>query len=202
MSAESFSQTWQLTAEALKKWGLVWFSPFQLAWLLAIIIIGVAFRRKTASAPPRQLDKWLLFSFAGVGMAYFLLMLRQFIDHDYYALDGFYPALLFGAALGTMATQRIRWVFGLECLLLVGALFWASELIATAAFFQQGKKMAIVEKPVRLRQGNAFLFRSTDLLIPAVEADEMRIYLWNPGQRKVKFQAFRVSVILPKFRSH
>ncbi len=373
MSAESLSQTWQLTMEALKKWGLVWFSPLQLVWLLAVTIIGVVFREKKLSEPPRQLDKWLFFSFVGVGVAYFLLMLRQFIDHDYYALDSFYPALLLGAALGAMATQRIKWIFGLECLLLIAALFWAKksvnwygelvqskagettnqayqhsrdllqnlqvpldarmmvfeaysfnlplvgmrrtgyclmtsrpeeqekylamqpeyavcldtffvsevvndnpaifhelayvggdasllvfqprplpdqsleqllsdqwqlltdttvasdneyllshsfpmqsghkillhgrisldqpgELVATAAFFQQNKKMAIVEKPVRLRQRNTFIFRSTDLLIPAVEADEMRIYLWNPERRKVAFQEFRISVVLLRFQ--
>ena len=374
MSAESIPQIWQLSRDAWGKWGLVWFSPFHLLWLLLVAVTGVIFRKKEPSETPRPLDKWLLLSFAGIGGAYFLLMLRQFADHEYYALDSFYPALLLGAALGAIATQRFKWIFGLECLLLVGAIFWAKktvdwyaglvqskagektnqayfhsralldtlqiprtarmmifeaysanlplvgmrrtgyclmtsrpeeqekylsrqpdyavcmdtffvaevindnpailqrltyvggdasllvfrpggfpsqtleqlladqwqmladttlaatseefllsqsqpmqpghkvvfhgnmamdqpgELIATVAFFQQGQKMAIMEKPVPLRQGDTSLFRSVDLLIPAVEADEMRVYLWNPARRKVSFQQFKISVMRPKNR--
>ena len=45
MSAESITQIWQLSRDAWGKWGLVWFSPFHLIWLLLVAVTGLIFRK-------------------------------------------------------------------------------------------------------------------------------------------------------------
>jgi hypothetical protein len=72
------------------------------------------------------------------------------------------------------------------------------ELVATISLFKKGSGVRVMERGLRVRQGGQSVFCSTDIRVPSVDADEMKIYLWNPAHRMVYFDHFRVSVGTPK----
>lgn len=66
----------------------------------------------------------------------------------------------------------------------------AAPLKATIALFRNGQKVALVEAP--LQADNTF--QLAELRIPHVEADELRVYCWNPEQKAVGAGWFKVMV--------
>ena len=68
------------------------------------------------------------------------------------------------------------------------------ELKATVALFKNGQNTAVIERVLAVGAANTSTFRSTDVRIPDVPADEMRVYLWNPQRRQIAFNQFRILV--------
>jgi hypothetical protein len=122
MSPRSFGEGLELTMRVWSKWLWAWFTPGQLFWLVGLLAWVSFSRRKTSDGRP-----WgILSAFAlGLAAAYFVLMLRQYPDHEYYFIDSFYPAVFL---LGIYLARRTRTVPGLvwvETFLLVIALWFA-----------------------------------------------------------------------------
>lgn len=66
----------------------------------------------------------------------------------------------------------------------------AAPLKATVALFRHGQKVALVEAPLQANN----TFQLAVLHIPHVEADELRVYCWNPEQKAVGADWFKVMV--------
>lgn len=66
------------------------------------------------------------------------------------------------------------------------------ELKATVALFKNGEKVTALERSLKFENPGIAVFRSTEMRLPAVEADEMRLYIWNPNGIKVALGNFKV----------
>jgi hypothetical protein len=121
MPAESLQEVRELFVSIWNKWGLDWFSPFHLLWMLLIPGLLVYNRRWTKTATLISVGVW------GIAVFYFALMMRQFADHEYYVLDSFYPAALVCAAFWAMKADWDRRLFWVELILLAGGIWSASQ---------------------------------------------------------------------------
>lgn len=112
---QSVAEAWDTTQLVADKWGLDLLSYWQ--WLaLGAASLGAALSRR-----PRQWlrSEWLLHGLlltAG-GLAYYVLMGPQYIDHDYYFIDSLLLplVLVFGGALASLrrpAGRRFQWFRG------------------------------------------------------------------------------------------
>jgi hypothetical protein len=129
MYPESARDAWQLSRNAFNKWGLWWFSPPFLVWV--ILIVFAIFYPGKPSGTFKTANRWLFTGALAIGILYFFSMLRQYSDHEYYGLDSFYPALLTGAVGWATATEGRKWLFRAEFFLLLVGLMWSGQALNT-----------------------------------------------------------------------
>jgi len=115
MQPQDLTDALRLGTEAVQKWGLTWLSLAHVAWLVLAALM-LFFRPKQAGIP---FFAWYFWGTFGVGLAYFLLMLRQFSDHDYYFIDSFYPVVFVGVLGWAKVIGAREWVVKVELGLLV-----------------------------------------------------------------------------------
>jgi hypothetical protein len=125
MHPQNFADTWRLSVEAVQKWGLIWLSLPHLAWLLLALAMQLLFRKQATAS----YLAWYFWGTFGVGFAYFLLMLRQFSDHEYYFIDSFYPAFFIGVLVWGKNSGAREWAPKVELGLLVLALWTGFQTI-------------------------------------------------------------------------
>ena len=97
MPAESKEEAKQIFAKIYERWIPQYFSGYHYWALLALIICALPYLRRKSELKQYLLPVALLFSAVFAGSAIFLVvMLKQFLAHDYYFLDTFFfPILLF-----------------------------------------------------------------------------------------------------------
>lgn len=84
----------EITGSVLERWTFQVFSNGHY-FILAVAIISLCFRliRKQTDALQRQITFQGIIALAG-GSIYYVLMARQFVDHEYYFMDSLYPGLI------------------------------------------------------------------------------------------------------------
>jgi len=135
----SFQEAYEALFGIFSKWGLVWFSPWHLVWL----VFGLVLIALNPRLPKTSMSIGVPLTGLGIAFCYFLGMERQFWDHDYYVLDSFYPALvLFVIWINehNAADKRLLWP---EIGLLCGAFLWAAPI---QQFYQNAKRFETTEK--------------------------------------------------------
>lgn len=90
MPPASASEMLRLVPAILGKWIGNWFAWGHLGAIL--LAFGLILRGKKTEKMLFRPRLFLIWCMAGI--VYFMLMLRQFWDHDYYVLDSFYPVFL------------------------------------------------------------------------------------------------------------
>lgn len=141
---ESFSQAFDMAVGIWGKWGDRWYSLFHLIW----IIVGLAFltvMRFRKQLPESRFEPRLFLAFAGVACLYFVLMMRQFVDHDYYAFDSFYPLTFVGVWWLAKGMERLKYVWMLEIALLVLVVPVAKS---TLHWYQHGDTFVLSDKTI------------------------------------------------------
>lgn len=91
MLPHSAGEALSLIAGVWKKWGTIWLSPMHMVWLLVAALLAVKQLRTNKSG-----NRWHFGPALFFGLFYFVLMLRQYSDHEYYAIDSFYPVVFVG----------------------------------------------------------------------------------------------------------
>ncbi len=126
MHPQSLGDTWRLAVEAVQKWGLTWLSPAHIAWLALAFVLLFMYRGKAVITN----FAWYFGGAFSAGLAYFLLMLRQFSDHEYYVIDSFYPVFFIGV-LGWGKIMGARaWAQKAELALLAAAFLYGYHTVA------------------------------------------------------------------------
>lgn len=74
----------------------------------------------------------------------------------------------------------------------------AAEIRATMALFKDGKPVTVIDRPLRTKQANQLTFGAVSIEPGNVQADEMRLYLWNPNRLKLHLANFTIAVIKPR----
>jgi len=108
-----------------------YFSPWHYALLLLALVL-IVFRRKDRSSAQRLLGLFLLIAFGGC-LAYSVLMLQQFLFHDYYVLDTFFIPIVLLLLYGLCRLKplpspanRLLWIVPLA--FIIGAGNWAMQV--------------------------------------------------------------------------
>lgn len=162
MMADDFKEFATWAGMVWKKWGFSWVSPFHLGWLaVGIWLTALGWRQnkhQRISQPGMLFLGWSV----AAGLVYFYLMILQFSDHEYYALDGFYPALLLGVALLASAFPKRHWVFLFELIILAGAIWNAHRL--------QLKNAATPSRAVQAQTNT--MYREAGQLLDAMGAEK------------------------------
>jgi hypothetical protein len=71
----------------------------------------------------------------------------------------------------------------------------AGALKATVAAFKGDKMVYYAEKQMTTKETKTMQFRSTSIDLPILDADYVKVYLWNPDKRSVQLEGFRVAVV-------
>jgi hypothetical protein len=71
----------------------------------------------------------------------------------------------------------------------------AGSLKATVAAFKGDKVVYYAEKQMTTKEAKTLQFRSISIDLPILDADYVKIYLWNPDKRTVQLVGFRVAVV-------
>jgi len=131
MPAESMDEVREIFRWVSDNRTFEYFSPWHYALFLAALVL-IVLRRKDRSPAQRLLGLFLLISFGGC-MAYSVLMLRQFLFHDYYVLDTFFIPLVLLLLYGLsrlkplpMPRSRLLWIVPL--VFISGAGTWAMQV--------------------------------------------------------------------------
>jgi hypothetical protein len=74
----------------------------------------------------------------------------------------------------------------------------AGTLKATVAAFKGDKMVYYAEKPMTTKAAKTMQFRSTSIDLPSLDADFVKIYLWNLDKRAVQLTEFRMVAMVPK----
>lgn len=97
MPPDSFERAMQLLSEIYNSWALHYFSGFQYLLLAAIVVFVMVFalkRKVSLHHTHKQILVLTIIYFVGC-MFFAVLMMEQFVHHDYYFLDTFFiPVLL------------------------------------------------------------------------------------------------------------
>lgn len=131
--AESIEEFAQILQSVQERWTFQLFSTGHYVLLTAAIFFLVAqLLRKQTEALTRQIFFQSILAIAG-GMVYYVLMAQQYVAHEYYFMDSWYPgiALLLVAGLGCVPlhTQMNKVLFGIFVLLCLGCGAWASKKV-------------------------------------------------------------------------
>ncbi|MBU6340359.1 MAG: hypothetical protein KGS48_02585 [Bacteroidetes bacterium] len=154
MAPDHWGEAWNLGLQIWSKWGLNWFSPWHLLVLLPIPFQALRSKREGGGWHIGLLAGGVLLAFG-----YFLGMEKQFVDHDYYALDCFYPAYaLFLLHLGQQ-TRSWRYTLALETVLMLASFFWANPI---QVLNQNPDPVRIGEKTYRAYQAAKPMFDRLD----------------------------------------
>lgn len=143
----SLGQAVDLAVEIWKKWSGRWFSAPHLIWFGAAILGLLRFRKQLSSNP---LQTRLFFAFAGVACLYFILMMRQFVDHDYYAFDSFYPLTFVGVWWAAKGLDRLKYAVFFESALLILAIPIAQS---TLRWYQRSEAFTLSDKTIDVYAG-------------------------------------------------
>ncbi len=96
LSPDSFADFIRILKESVERWSGDIISPFHGILLIALLLaVGTQLLKNPII---NQLEKrWLLILLlSGIASCFFaLLMGKQFVDHDYYLIDAFFPTLVF-----------------------------------------------------------------------------------------------------------
>lgn len=120
MHPESIEDFFSIISSMLNRWSGELLSPFHLIFLLILIIVFFKQKGKSSS----QSSKPFLAHYASIAAAgvliYFLLMGRQFVDHDYYFVDSFLPLfILFVLWLNSNIEFDKKWYVGIAVLSII-----------------------------------------------------------------------------------
>lgn len=142
MPAASFAEFAEILAEVWRRWAGQLLTKAH-NYLLLLAAFGIAWQRwhwRTASAAWKAMFLHFWIMVAGA-ICYFLLMSRQFIDHEYYFIDSFYLPIVWFFGLGAAGffaknsdkksrlKSILKWFFALILLLLLALAARDSELI-------------------------------------------------------------------------
>ena len=122
---QSFSDVADILRHIKEQWRFVYFSQLQHL-LVSVALLGAvatAFFKKGRSRSSSLPLWWLAAIWLFGELCFFVAMLQQFQDHDYYFLDSFYLPVLFtfALALGALPDLKNRWAKASSALLLVVA---------------------------------------------------------------------------------
>lgn len=122
--ANNFDESMQLLGFVLERWASQLFSVGHYVLLtVAVFFLLAQLFRKKADFLTRQILLQSTLTMGG-GLLYFVLMARQFVDHEYYFMDSLYPGvvLLLVAGVHCMPFNNLtyRAVFGVFALLCLG----------------------------------------------------------------------------------
>jgi hypothetical protein len=107
MMPHSTREAWLLITSAWKKWASIWLSPLHIIWLLLAIILTVKQLRTRKGED--QSTAWHFGGALFFGLFYVIVMLRQFSDHEYYAIDSFYPVVFVGVLYSAQTMCKPTW---------------------------------------------------------------------------------------------
>lgn len=141
--ATNFSELWQLGAHIVERWAGQFLTMAH--YILVVVLLGFIVAKLARIPVKKWIDNDLLLqaSLATAGaFAYFPLMAKQFVDHEYYFLDSFYPALFLWLIIGLQAIpkQSKPWQW-LPILMSIGWLGVASQ----QAYRVQQAKYAVTD---------------------------------------------------------
>ena len=72
------------------------------------------------------------------------------------------------------------------------------EIKATVSQYKSGQLVYFQDKPMKIKVPGQFIYRSLALETGNADADEMRVYIWNPERKEVRFQQFKISILIAK----
>lgn len=156
MPAGSFAELWELMLQSIGNWKLEYFSYVQYVVIVFAILLILIFRRTLSKTPRFALLIAALLHLAAA-TAYFVVMAKQFPDHDYYFLESFFLPLVLVTAVGLSLPQANnmfrKLMFGLAFVL-------TTWLMADAALASREKRYAtqpwdMTETTRRLFDGSA-----------------------------------------------
>lgn len=114
MPAETILELIDLTKSIMINWGWHYFTIYHWIGIVALGVLAYLNGKKVRF----NLDESLLLqvSIAGFGcVCYWLLMIKQFVDHDYYFLDTFFIVVLLGSVLvvknGFLPNGKSKWIW-------------------------------------------------------------------------------------------
>lgn len=134
MPAKDLGEFLSLLERIKQNWQWSYFTAYHYILLLLSTVALLIFliRRKSYSRLRVVLSQQVILTLAGAG-CYFLLMMRQFPDHDYYIIDSFYPGMVLLLLLGltTIPLHKLwqKWVMGLLAVGLLSAAAYESKKI-------------------------------------------------------------------------
>ena len=101
LPANSLLELGQLSLLVLKRWAFQLLSPAHyLLWFTSLIALILALKHRKIQDPLNlalaQQTLWISLG----ACVYYLLMTKQFIDHEYYFIDSFYLPIIFSLSLG------------------------------------------------------------------------------------------------------
>ena len=122
--AKGFGESVQLLGSVLERWASQLFSIGHYVLLAVVVFFLLAqLFRKRADVLTRQILLQSTLTMGG-GLLYFVLMARQFVDHEYYFMDSLYPGvvLLLVAGIHCVPFNNLtyRAVFSIFALLCLG----------------------------------------------------------------------------------
>lgn len=126
MSPGSLDSAWALWSNSFEKWKFLWLSPAHWIWLILAILTALWRWLGNRNIRPNSVFSGYFLGMIAASVVYCFSMLKQFPDHDYYAIDAFYPTLFVGVALLAARAKPVKPVLMVEIAFLLFGLWWCS----------------------------------------------------------------------------